>query len=152
MECERSRRPGSDAVSQMGIAKYLSANPQMASNCKQSPRTAHRTGHSELSSALHAPLLAARSSSQPLTPSYCPVRSLAMQALLTRSTAALLRRNGAAPGAVVALARGADWPPQQQQQQRGLASERMVYGVKIPEDMKVSDPVRRVLSIDNSTM
>ncbi|CAB1112709.1 unnamed protein product [Ectocarpus sp. CCAP 1310/34] len=71
-----------------------------------------------------------------------------MQALLTRSTAALLRRNGAAPGAAVALARGGDWP----QQQRGLASERMVYGIKIPEGVKVSDPVRRVLSIDNSTM
>lgn len=95
-----------------------------------------------------------------------------MQALLARSTAALLRSNGAAPGAAVALARGADWPQQQQhasspalshsgsnrhqqqQQQRGLAinSERMVYGMKISEDMKVSDPVRRVLSIENSTM
>lgn len=45
--------------------------------------------------------------------------------------------------------------PQQQQQlqpQRSFVTERLAYGIKVTEDMKVSDPVRRVLSIDNSDM
>lgn len=40
----------------------------------------------------------------------------------------------------------------QQQQQRSFVTERLAYGIKVTEDMKVSDPVRRVLSIDNSDM
>eukprot|EP00904_Undaria_pinnatifida_P009603 jgi/Undpi1/5773/HiC_scaffold_2.g01047.m1 len=44
--------------------------------------------------------------------------------------------------------------PQQQQlqPQRSFVTERLAYGIKVTEDMKVSDPVRRVLSIDNSDM
>ena len=83
-----------------------------------------------------------------------------MQALLTRTTGALLRSNGVAPGAAVASTRTAAAALRPQpvsaenlaQQQRGLAVERMVYGMKVTDDMKVSEPVRRVLSIDNSDM
>lgn len=38
---------------------------------------------------------------------------------------------------------------QQRQQHRGLAVERMVHGMKIPDGVTVSDPVLRVLSIEN---
>lgn len=86
-----------------------------------------------------------------------------MQALLIRTTAAALRSNGVAPGAAVASTRAAAAAvavrPQSlsaenlaQQQQRGLAVERMTYGMKVTDDMKVSEPVRRALSIDNSDM
>lgn len=94
-----------------------------------------------------------------------------MQSLFTRTTVAVLRRNGIAPGAAVASARQTAEAlgsqhysssdtirnlgkrlQQQQQQQRGLATERMVYGLKVTDDIKISDPVRRVLSIDNADM
>ena len=82
-----------------------------------------------------------------------------MQAMLARTTAAVLRSNGAAPGAAVASTRAAAALRPQPlsaenivQQQRGLAVERMVYGMKVTDEMKVSEPVRRVLSIDNSDM
>lgn len=86
-----------------------------------------------------------------------------MQALLTRTAAAVIRNNGLAPTLAPASARAAAaLRPQQslatpqnlaqQPQQRGLAVERMVYGMKVTDDMKVSEPVRRVLSIDNADM
>lgn len=89
-----------------------------------------------------------------------------MQALLNRTTAAVIRNNGLSPTLAPVSARAAaalrpqqslatppNLPQQAQQaQQRGLAVERMVYGMKITDDMKVSEPVRRVLSIDNADM
>lgn len=36
------------------------------------------------------------------------------------------------------------------QQQRSFASERFIYGMKVTNDMEVSDPVRRVLSANNA--
>ena len=83
-----------------------------------------------------------------------------MQSLLTRTTAAVIRNNGVAPLATASARAAAALRPQQElatpqnlaQQQRGLAVERMVYGMKVTDDMKVSEPVRRVLSIDNATM
>lgn len=91
-----------------------------------------------------------------------------MQALSTRGCAAAVRsvRSGIAysPVATAARASAAILPQhasgaagyvlsnigqQQQQQQRGLAVERMVHGMKIPDGITVSDPVRRVLSLEN---
>lgn len=82
-----------------------------------------------------------------------------MQTLLARTTAVVLRSNVVGPGAAVASTRAAAALRPQPlsaeklaQQQRGLAVERMAYGMKVTDDMEVSDPVRRVLSIDNSDM
>lgn len=90
-----------------------------------------------------------------------------MQALSTRGLAAAVRnaRSGtfsipvatAVRNAVAALPQHASGDAgyllnnsgQQQQQHRGLAVERMVHGMKIPDGVTVSDPVLRVLSIEN---
>lgn len=88
-----------------------------------------------------------------------------MQAIYTRTAAAVVRSNALSSVPAAAATRVAavfrlqsvsgetcklGLQPQQQQQQRSLATERLAYGIKVTDDMEVSDAVRRVLSIDNS--
>lgn len=87
-----------------------------------------------------------------------------MQAIYTRTAAAVVRSNALSSVPAAAATRAAavfrvqsvygetsklGLQPQQQQQ-RSLATERLAYGIKVTDDMEVSDAVRRVLSIDNS--
>ena len=89
-----------------------------------------------------------------------------MQAIYTRAAAAVMRRSALPSVPAAATTRAAAVfrlqsvsgetcklrPQPQQQRQRSLATERLAYGIKVTEDMKVSDAVRRVLSIENSDM
>lgn len=85
-------------------------------------------------------------------------RGSKMQALYARSAAATIRRNGIPYISAATGARAAAFRLQSQagtcieRQQRGLAVERMVYGMKVAKGVEVSDPVRRVLSIENGDM
>lgn len=89
-----------------------------------------------------------------------------MQAIYTRAAAAIVRSNALSSVPAAGATRAAAMlrlqsvsgetcklglqPKQQQQQQRSLATERLAYGIKVTDDMEVSDTVRRVLSIENS--
>lgn len=93
-----------------------------------------------------------------------------MQAIYTRTAAAVVRRYALSSVPAAAATRAAavfrvqsvsgetcklglqPQRQQQQQQHRSLATERLAYGIKVTEDMEVSDAVRRVLSIENSDM
>ena len=83
-----------------------------------------------------------------------------MQAHFARAAAFNIRRNGITALPAVAACRAVDvWWKQTStpslavvtSPSRGLAVERMVNGIKITGDTKISEPVRRVLSLDNGT-
>lgn len=89
-----------------------------------------------------------------------------MQSLLARNAAAAVRRNSLSFAPATAAAVRAPVLHRQQSfaeahnlgkvekhgQRRGLAVERLVYGVRVSDDVKISEPVRRVLSVQNGDM
>lgn len=81
-----------------------------------------------------------------------------MQALLTRIAGTTVRHNGGF--SIPAISRCRDIRSQQKLAPvvptvsfptRGMAVERMVNGIKITDDMEISEPVRKVLSSDNGS-
>lgn len=81
-----------------------------------------------------------------------------MQALLSRVARTTVRHNGfiAIPEVtmfryILSQQKPAPVVPTVSSPARGMAVERMVNGIKITDDMEVSEPVRKVLSPDNGT-